>query len=545
MAPVEQTKAASIVMDGDLADWATIPEQASKDVSIPFWKAAQDDDYVYICGHEWRSYTWQGHPMGSNAGQWVAFQYANGNQGQYRQFSLSFDENTNTAKLIDNTWNVVPEGIVGMKMTDDKLEGDVEFAIPKSLLPDTNFTLTYCGTTISIQDIPVITDTPEPTPEPAPGGDDADEPKYQGIVIDGMFLDWVPIEKKYDVNSNLKETAVVWDGDIVYIYVKEDPNSYEGNIIHGTPYSNGNFCIETDTGYKTPIFITGPSNGEPKATIDGKELNMRYNDHMYEVAVPVDMLRGYNDKTKSLNFGTIGAPDSKPNEIITGIPNWNPKPTDENIDPGEGEKPGGNDIDFDHDFTDWDDYPHETIDYSTGGKDGADAEAAIFATGEFIYGHVKYYGAHYDDIFGFFELAVNNDLKTILQLSAKATDSNGNPIDNYNMNGLGEGTYEFHIFGPETKNGGAWTTDYGVIYIEVSATGQIEAEFRLDESKATHFYGCETEDLKIIEMRFIRIGDKWVSCAGTSTGPIIGIILCIGVVVGAQMYRKKRHKIVA
>ncbi len=23
-------------------------------------KAAQDDDYVYICGHEWRSYTWHG-----------------------------------------------------------------------------------------------------------------------------------------------------------------------------------------------------------------------------------------------------------------------------------------------------------------------------------------------------------------------------------------------------------------------------------------------------------------------------------------------------
>lgn len=383
----------------------------------------------------------------------------------------------------------------------------------------------------------------------------SDDALYSGIQIDGDFSDWAAIDKVYDFNTNLTEAAMIWDHDYVYLYLKEGVigpegwEMYEGNIHAATPYSNGNFCIETNTGYKSSVMVQGPSSGSVTAKVNDTYVDIAYKKHTYEIAIPVELLKGYNDKTSSLNFGTMGSWNDTPNYIVMGVSHWNPD-AGTTGDGEDGDKDDNNSglydkttyIKYDYDFSDWDDYPHQTIDYSTGGSHGADAEGALYSDGEYLYGHIKYYGGHYQDIFGFFELAINEKYHRTLQLTARAVDNEGNALWHYDTSNLKPGSYEFHIFGAETIDGGAWGIDYGVLYIELQEHGRLNAEFRLDQSKIAHYYKCDQTDIKSLDMRFIRIGDKWISCAGTSTGPILGMAISGFAVLGSMWFYNRKKK---
>ena len=383
----------------------------------------------------------------------------------------------------------------------------------------------------------------------------SDDALYSGIQIDGDFNDWAAIDKVYDFNTNLTEAAMIWDHDYVYLYLKEGvkhPDGwemYEGNIHAATPYSNGNFCIETNTGYKSSVIVQGPNSGSVTAKVNDTYVDIAYKKHIYEIAIPVELLKGYNDKTSSLNFGTMGSWNDTPNYIVMGVSHWNPDAG--TTGGGENQDKDDNNSDlydkttyikYDYDFSDWDDYPHQTIDYSTGGSHGADAEGALYSDGEYLYGHIKYYGGYYPDIFGFFELAINEKYHRTLMLNARAVDNDGNILWNYNTSDLKPGSYEFHIYGAETIDGGAWDTDYGVLYIELQKHGRLNAEFRLDQSKIAHYYKCDQTDIKSFDMRFIRIGDKWISCAGTSTGPILGMAISGFAVLGSMWFYNRKKK---
>ena len=383
----------------------------------------------------------------------------------------------------------------------------------------------------------------------------SDDALYSGIQIDGDFSDWAAIDKVYDFNTNLTEAAMIWDHDYVYLYLKEGVMSpegwemYEGNIHAATPYSNGNFCIETNTGYKSSVIVQGSNSGSVTAKVNDTYVDIAYKKHIYEIAIPVELLKGYNDKTSSLNLGTMGGWNDTPNYIMMGVSHWNPDAG--TTGGGENQDKDDNNSDlydkttyikYDYDFSDWDDYPHQTIDYSTGGSHGADAEGALYSDGEYLYGHIKYYGGYYPDIFGFFELAINEKYHRTLMLNARAVDNDGNILWNYNTSDLKPGSYEFHIYGAETIDGGAWDTDYGVLYIELQKHGRLNAEFRLDQSKIAHYYKCDQTDIKSLDMRFIRIGDKWISCAGTSTGPILGMAISGFAVLGSMWFYNRKKK---
>ena len=420
------------------------------------------------------------------------------------------------------------------------------------------------GTTTAAEADTTATDTTEADTEEADTAAEenaaayanaSDDALYSGIQIDGDFSDWAAIDKVYDFNANLTEAAMIWDHDYVYLYLKEGvkhPDGwemYEGNIHAATPYSNGNFCIETNTGYKSSVIVQGPNNGSVTAKVNDTYVDIAYKKHIYEIAIPVELLKGYNDKTSSLNLGTMGGWNDTPNYIMMGVSHWNPDAG--TTGGGENQDKDDNNSDlydkttyikYDYDFSDWDDYPHQTIDYSTGGSHGADAEGALYSDGEYLYGHIKYYGGYYPDIFGFFELAINEKYHRTLMLNARAVDNDGNILWNYNTSDLKPGSYEFHIYGAETIDGGAWDTDYGVLYIELQKHGRLNAEFRLDQSKIAHYYKCDQTDIKSLDMRFIRIGDKWISCAGTSTGPILGMAISGFAVLGSMWFYNRKKK---
>ena len=420
------------------------------------------------------------------------------------------------------------------------------------------------GTTTAAEADTTATDTTEADTEEADTAaeeaaaayaDVSDDALYSGIQIDGDFSDWAAIDKVYDFNANLTEAAMIWDHDYVYLYLKEGvkhPDGwemYEGNIHAATPYSNGNFCIETNTGYKSSVIVHGSNSGSVTAKVNDTYVDIAYKKHIYEIAIPVELLKGYNDKTSSLNLGTMGGWNDTPNYIMMGVSHWNPDAG--TTGGGENQDKDDNNSDlydkttyikYDYDFSDWDDYPHQTIDYSTGGSHGADAEGALYSDGEYLYGHIKYYGGYYPDIFGFFELAINEKYHRTLMLNARAVDNDGNILWNYNTSDLKPGSYEFHIYGAETIDGGAWDTDYGVLYIELQKHGRLNAEFRLDQSKIAHYYKCDQTDIKSLDMRFIRIGYKWISCAGTSTGPILGMAISGFAVLGSMWFYNRKKK---
>lgn len=60
------------------------------------------------------------------------------------------------------------------------------------------------------------------------------------------------------------------------------------------------------------------------------------------------------------------------------------------------------------------------------------------------------------------------------------------------------------------------------------------------EQWGAYNWNIKQSDIKTFHVLYVRMGIQWVSCGGTSTGPIVGILLCIGVVIAAQVYRKKR-----
>ena len=519
----------AIVVDGDVSDWNLASCYASDDAKVSKWAAVRNDEYLFLYiqqngGDQWNM------PIQDTL---IGVSYESQVEEKYNKLRFTYM----LTELKNGDYSDVNGGIIAYKPSLENDQYDVEIAIPMDYFPDLSFVLTYCGSSVAFSDIPLC---PNEIEQEKPS-----EPMYSGIVIDGNFFDWEAISKVNGFNDNLQESAMVWDGDYVYLYFKENSSHYIGNIIHATPYDNGNFCIETDNGYKTAVILE-MSGEQPTASVDGTRLEVCYSNYMYEIAVPVTVIKGYTKKTAALNLCLLPDDVNAPIYIHQGVVHWNPGIGD--IESGDGENENDSEIyektthiTYDYDFTDWEDYPHSTIDYSTGGADGADAEGALFSDGDYLYGHVMYFAGIYNDFFAYYELAINEDYSRTLQLSAKIIDNNGNPVDDYNTYGLPEGTYEFHVFGPETVDGGAWTTNYGAIYMKVGAAGKIEAEYRLDQSKIAHFYKVDQTDIKSLNARYIRIGDEWISCAGTSTGPILGIAISIlAALTGAGYYTKRK-----
>ena len=52
-------------------------------------------------------------------------------------------------------------------------------------------------------------------------------------------------------------------------------------------------------------------------------------------------------------------------------------------------------------------------------------------------------------------------------------------------------------------------------------------------------------DMKLIEANYVNIGDEWVSIAGTSTGPLLGMSLCGLSVLAVFGYRRRKNKVKA
>ena len=80
---------------------------------------------------------------------------------------------------------------------------------------------------------------------------------------------------------------------------------------------------------------------------------------------------------------------------------------------------------------------------------------------------------------------------------------------------------------------------FGKAYLTIGSSFD-EMEYTIDLKAAADYFGLNESDLKLIQAKYHRIGQEWVSIAGTSSGPLMGISLCGLSVLAVLGYRRKK-----
>lgn len=561
---------------------------SSNDSGVLSWNGVkQGDNYVF---------TLEANGSAANAGgKTFTVAYGDGTQGNNGAFQTTWD-----CSEVKSGWYQNIEGA-----TIASSGTTVTITIPSTYFANEDFTVSFGGSSITSAEMSsgssAVEPDPEPTPEPDNGatGDssstgDSDnggttggtesgdsgvesgsgsdnssdnnagnEPTgtYTGIVIDGDFSDWDAV-KKYDIvdvdqNGNPKgwdtvnKMAMVWDGDWVYLYFEsnsDDPGAMTG----AGPWSDGQFSIKTDLGNETLVRFgrgdQGPVVLHPSgSTVACNNFVWANTPHKWEAAVPASSL-GYYKET--INFGM-----------------YQVAPTITDVADLQGSKGGDFEtITYDGKYGDWNYYPHSTLQYATGGTNESvvDGRAALYADSaqQKLFGHVSTTMlAHLNERGGEFTSAVsirvNGDSDLMLTPQFAAVDADGNINWSPQLSGLENGTYEFYLFSTTCRKDSHNVNDSGVVcYGKATITitdDQQDMEWYMDiPTLAANLHGnwgqnadatsIDPNDIHLFEANYGKIGDQWVTTAGTSTAPFVGIGLCVaavGAVYGWRRYKRR------
>ena len=558
-----------ITIDGKTSDWKDIKERESKTDKIDSWKVAIASDYseLYICYEGTASTQWDYNFMGANDEMVrVHMDYHDGTQNEKSNISFTAWD----GYKVKNGWNGDIAGsdiaVVNEAHLNTPAPYVVEAVIPMEFFADSDFTLTFAGTTVDIRDVEVLRgdvkkedtkedskeDKKDDTNDETKKDDTKDETKeddkeavYKGITIDGRFSDWDAVTK-YDVGCPnpdhkdcIEKTAMVFDGDYVYIYIKDGETS---SAYGAGSHSNGMYTIKSDMGNEMVFQLTqdGDINGVDKA-------ECKHVGKQWEIAIPKSELPTYNN---TISFGLYLT-----EPFIENV---------SNLDESKGVEIS-TDITYDGLkglYGDWDRYPHTTIEYATAGTHYqiVDSKGALYCDGgSTLLGHVvTTMPNHVDkekDAGGEFMSAVtikfNNNEKQVFSPRLVSVDEAGNINWNTPNGGYEDGTYEFYIFSTHDawNNAGNIYEDsinrensewYGKMTITVKNGVQDECEFYLDLEKVAKKFGCDASDFKRIDAQFGRLGQQWITTAGASSGAWLGLILCVGVTAGVLVYQKKK-----
>ena len=512
-------KGSNIVVDSDTDDWDDITSRTADAAGVKLWKAAVSSDYskLYFMYEGTVQTEWDYSYMGSNP---VSITYADGTTGISDKIQFTGWKDSAQAK---NSWygDIENSETVTVNNAHGNTAGPyvVETAIPFDFFANSDFKITFAGTTVDIKDIEVL--------DGQKVEKDDTEAVYNGIVIDGEFADWDAV-KKYDAvcpndahNECISKTAMMFDGDYVYVYVKDGTG---GDASGAGTHSNGRYSITTDLGYELVFQLDskGYVNG-----VDG--VDCRHVGNQWEIAVPKSALPAYN---KTISFGLYR---SEP--FISGTANIK--------DDGSSDDKIIYDIRYDGLYGDWEYYPHTTIQDSAG---------ALFSNGSTVLGHVyTVMPEHLNEAGGEFTQAVtfkfNDSYNQVLYPRFVTVDEQGNINWNPKRDGLSDGTYEFYMF--DTS---AWGTSkninelndadicYGKMIVTVGSNRD-ECEFYFDLDKVAQKLGCDVSDFKQISAQFGRLGQEWINTAGASSGTWLGLFICIAGTCGVVVYKKKKGSI--
>ena len=528
-----------IDVDGDASDWKYIKERQSYSDKVSSWKVAIASDYsvLYICYQGMTSSQWDYNYAG--AGMLFTISYANDALNNNYNNGIQFTAWENVAVAKDAWYrDIQGAGAATVNEAHQSTPGPyvLEGKIPMDFFADSDFTIIFAGTTVAMSDVEVL------------GGEDVKEeettPVYEGITIDGDYKDWDAVTK-YDAECPneahkdcISQTAMVFDGDYVYIYVKDGD---DGSAYGAGTHSNGRYSIKTDLGNELVFQLTQDGNisgiNSAECIHVGKQ---------WEIAIPKTELPAYN---RSLSFGLyLSEPFVSDVANLDGL-GGNDK---DNTDKGNTNF----DIEYDGVYGDWEYYPHTTIEYATAGtqQDRVDAQGALYCSGSTLYGHVvTTMPQHLEEAGGEFMNAVtikfNDNYSQVFYPRMESVDSAGNINWNTPKGGLEAGTYEFYLFSTDAwhnsdniNNANDMDKWYGKITITIRE-GRDECEFYLDLEKVAAKLGCDVSDFKQIDAQFGRLGQQWITTAGASSGAWLGLVLCIGVTVGVLIHKGRKSEL--
>lgn len=383
---------------------------------------------------------------------------------------------------------------------------------------------------------------------------------YTGISLDGSVTDWDSVAKTTVADGSVQDVAMVFDGNDIFIYISEPADSSWDVARCAGVTHDGKFVITSDTGKQSVFYLRSDRiidrNGN---IIEGA--SVVYNNKQYEIRLPESMVKEYNE-TISLGY-------YEGSELITGVANLQGT-SDSKVDPNSGGSIGTG-IESGSGFANWAGYPHSTIAYSTIDAEGS---AALYSTGDTLYIHELTSSAVDKDENAShltpFTIAVNgapDNWQNLVFVKLITVDANGNTTNGAenDLSSLTPGQYTFYVADNTVAWGydgwninnslNPWETEtshtiYGKATVLVTETGY-EMECSIDMDKLAKVYSVKNNsafsanDLKTIQVQFGDIGNQWVSCAGTSTGPVEGgIIATLIAGFAAYKYYRKKEKYV-
>lgn len=396
---------------------------------------------------------------------------------------------------------------------------------------------------------------------------------YYGISIDGDFSDWDSVQK-YPGALGVNEVAFVFDGDYLYVYIDEPTQAFSATWSGAN--SNGKFTIVTDLGYETLFQLSQENNGSVLG-VDGavwahSDVTWGLSGYYWEIAIPASNLKSYNE---TVSFGHYLA-DSM---YVTDVANISGGGAgDGTASGGEGTAAdsGGADaasypdtvgdafsgIAYDGSYDDWLYYPHEVIEYATAGttENVPDAEGALYSADGILYGHVvTYMEKHLSEGGGEFSsgitIMLNDSWNTCYYPRLVSIDGGGNINYSPQLSGLSQGTYQFYLIDPQggttATNVSQWTDPaspytygenavYGQMIITVGPSKD-EMEYWIDIASMARKFNMEADSVKTLSAQYSRIGQKWLMTAGTSTGPLLGMALCVYVAACGMIHKKRQE----
>lgn len=500
-----------ITVDGKTSDWVGVKAIESANTEISSWKMARDTSgnlYVMFEGNavtEW---------YGGYLNQVIAIEQ-NGNY-----FSTQISNISDKAYI-----NEAHQNTAGPYY--------VEFCIPASQFTSSDFSITFAGVTVQSSEIGILDGT-DVTP--------SEDNTYKGIVIDEKFDDWNAVTK-YDAKcpnpqhpNCLESTAMVFDGDYVFIYIKDGPG---GDASGAGTHSNGNWAITTDLGRTLMLKL----NQDGSVTSKAKGIQSVHVGAQWEIAVPASELPNYRN---SLNWGLYGVDNDSLEPFVTNVSNLNGNSGT------AGEKAP---IVIDGNYGDWENYPNSYYEYATNGNQGniIDSETSITSSEKTLYQYVTTeMPEHIMERGGGFTSGItvrlNQSDNYRFYPRLVAVDGEGSINWNPQLSGLAPGTYSFELVDTQGWSNSPTLAEldkygnahYGTMMITIGEDGKDSCEYSLDLEKVAEKFGMNANDITMVETNFGRLGNQWARITGASSGPWTGVGIGTGIAVLAFIINRKR-----
>lgn len=489
-----EPRAGKIVLDGEAGDWdlaglELLSVDSSEDgnaFDLYGWRVARDEENIYLC-------------VEGVANKWA---FAPG------KAELTLTQNGESLKTsIHNIKEYRTEvGLTYEYVCQANENGMgpfvVEAAIPTSYFTDPNFVISLFSTSMPAAAIPTLNGEEIPKEE--------ETAVYEGIVMDGTFEDWAAVSRcpGNDPNGTIENVSMVFDGEDVFIYIKE---TEEMSATAAGPQSNGKYAIVTDLGNTQLFELTREED-----LIRGVEgVEAKHMGREWEIRIPKSELPLYKE---TISFG-IYLEEPMVSDVA-------------NLDGSAGNAPEeSGDIVIDGQYSDWDAYPHHSVQYAGQGTGEMkeDASGAIHVAGGKIYSHAEttmpqHLGAQGGEFLAAVSVAFNGNRDWNDILGLVMTPEGGGDIVNEGTR-LEPGIHTFDIYDLKSLGDPA-RPKLGTMKVTINGYCD-EMELELDMEAVAEYLHLTEEEMKTVEIQYGRLGQLWIAASGTSSGPWLWLLVIL------------------